>query len=131
MAVDLSTELLFRTARSGGKGGQNVNKVETAAEAVWHPATSGLFGEEDKARILHKLSGKLNKEGFLAVKSTEARGQLENKAIAQKKLEALIEAALIRPKPRKKVKPTRAMIEKRLEGKRKASFKKEQRRKDW
>lgn len=131
MTVDLSAELSFRTARSGGKGGQNVNKVETAAEAVWYPAQTALFPEEDKARILHKLSNRISKDGALAVKSTSARGQLENKALAQRKLEELVAAALVRPKPRKKVKPTRAMIEKRLESKRKASFKKEQRRKDW
>jgi ribosome-associated protein len=128
---DLSSEINFRTARSGGKGGQNVNKVETMAEALWLVRDSRLFSEEDKARIAEKLSNRINKEGYLQVRSSESRTQLDNKAIAQQKLQELVAKALIRPKPRKKVKPSKAMIERRLENKKLAAFKKQMRRKDW
>lgn len=125
---DLSSEIFFRTARSGGKGGQNVNKVETMAEAWWLVRESRLFSEEEKAIIGDKLQNRINKDGYLTVRSSETRSQLENKQIAQRKLEALVAQSLVKPKLRKKVKPTRSMIEKRLEGKKKLSEKKQMRR---
>ena len=129
--TDLSTEIFFRTARSGGKGGQNVNKVETMVEAWWHVEASRLFSAEEKALISTKLQSRINKDGYLLVKSSETRSQLENKGIAKQKLETLVAQSLIRPKARKKVKLSRAMIERRLESKRKASEKKQARRKDF
>ena len=125
---DFSSEISFKTARSGGKGGQNVNKVETMVEALWHVAGSRFFTDEEKELIQAKLEKKINKEGQLAVRSSEARSQIENKAIAQNKMEALVAKSLIVPKKRKPTRISKAAKEKRLESKKKDSLKKEMRK---
>ncbi|WP_240609339.1 alternative ribosome rescue aminoacyl-tRNA hydrolase ArfB [Flavipsychrobacter stenotrophus] len=128
---DLSTEIFFKTARSGGSGGQNVNKVETMAEVWWLVSKSVLFTDQEKERIAAKLYRRINKDGYLRVKSSETRSQLENKTIAQQKMEELVAASLIEPKKRKPSKPSRAAKEKRLDSKKKESIKKSQRKSDW
>ncbi len=126
--MDLSSEISFKTARSGGKGGQNVNKVETMAEALWLVDDSRFFTDEEKELIKTKLAIKINKDGFLHAKSSETRSQLENKLIAQAKLEELVAKSLIKPKKRKATKPSKQAKEKRLDSKKKESLKKEMRK---
>ena len=125
---DFSSEISFKTARSGGKGGQNVNKVETMVEALWNVAGSIYFTDEEKELIQGKLANKINKEGYLAIRSSEARTQLENKAIAQSKMEEQVAKSLIKPKKRKPTRPSKEAKEKRLESKKKESLKKEMRK---
>ncbi len=126
---DFSSEIFFRTARSGGSGGQNVNKVETMAEALWNVASSRFFSDEEKQLIQDKLKARINKDGNLHVKSSETRSQLENKLLARTRLEELVAKSLTKPKKRKATKPTKEAKEKRLDSKKKDSVKKELRRK--
>lgn len=129
MKIDITSELQFQTARSGGKGGQNVNKVESMVEGRWQVMLSNLFSDEQKQRILEKLANRINADGNLLVKSQESRSQLENKGIVIEKMNDLVAKALVRKKARMATKPSKAAIEKRIEGKKKKSENKHFRKK--
>lgn len=128
---DFSSEITYKTSRSGGKGGQNVNKVETAVEAWWNVDESKVFTPEEKILIISKLKNRINKECFLIVRSTESRSQLDNKATALKKMMELVEKSLLRPKKRKPTRISAITKERRKEAKQRASQKKRLRQNDW
>lgn len=127
----LLTEAKFKTSRSSGKGGQNVNKVETRVELYFSVSGSMQLTEEEKEKLLVKLSSKLNDEGELRVVSSEDRSQLENKRNAIEKFYRLLENGLKEQKKRKKTKPTKASVKRRVEGKKKLSEKKALRSKNF
>lgn len=129
LPVDISSQITFKTARSGGKGGQNVNKVETMVEGLFDVNNSPGFTDEQKQLIHAKLRNRIDTEGILHVRSQVHRSQLSNKMDVVQKMNALIQSALRKEKKRIATKPSGASRAKRLESKKKASEQKQSRQK--
>ncbi|GAA4399534.1 alternative ribosome rescue aminoacyl-tRNA hydrolase ArfB [Nibrella viscosa] len=125
----LHPELQYQFARSGGKGGQNVNKVSTKAELRFSVRDSVLLSDEEKAVLLEKLANKLTTEGELVLYHQTERSQLDNRGKVTEKFNRLIRSAFEKPKPRKVTRPTKASVEERKAEKKRRGEVKEARRK--
>jgi len=122
--ADLQKEVIYKTSRSGGKGGQNVNKVSTKVELLFDINQSLLFTDDEKQLLQAKLQSRFNKDGYVQVVCEEERSQYLNKEKALEKLSVILEKSLHQPKKRKATRPTKAMIAARLENKKIQSEKK-------
>jgi ribosome-associated protein len=111
-------ELSLAFARSGGSGGQNVNKVSSKVELRWNVAESAALAEEDRQWLLARLESRLTQDGTLIVVSQLTRDQIKNRDDAESKLKLIVRTALERPKTRRATKPSRASKRRRVEGKR-------------
>jgi len=127
--INVLKEIKFKTARGGGKGGQNVNKVETMVEGWFHVDSSEILTDKQKEIILEKLYNKITKEGYLLVKSQKERTQLGNKEDVILKIHLLLSNALIKKKERKPTKLSKISKEKRIKAKKEKGIIKEGRKK--
>jgi len=125
---ELEVEFKFTSSRSGGPGGQSVNKVNTKVTLRWDVRNSKIINNDQRAVIFNKLSNIINLEGEVVISADDSRSQLQNKESAINKLDNLITNAFKIVKPRKPTKPTKASVRKRLENKKKHSEKKKMRK---
>ncbi|WHT37788.1 MULTISPECIES: alternative ribosome rescue aminoacyl-tRNA hydrolase ArfB [Myroides] len=124
----LIRELNFKAVRSGGAGGQHVNKVSSKVVLFWNLAESTVFNEEEKNRLAKKLSNYISKEGLFILSAEDTRSQIKNKELVIQKLIALLKVALTQQKMRKETKVPKSVIRKNQENKKKLSMKKELRK---
>lgn len=121
-------EITYQTSRASGPGGQNVNKVESRVELRWNLPTSQVLSDVQKQLILEKLANQLTATGDLLVVAQDDRSQLRNKEIALSRFHELLQKSLRRPKPRRATRPSAGAVRQRLEGKKRQSDKKANRR---
>lgn len=124
----LYTELSFKTSRSGGAGGQHVNKVSSKVELIFDVEKSSQLTDEQKSLVFSKLANRIDNERLLHLQCDETRSQFKNKEIVFERFLNLIKAALKPIKKRKPSKPSKSSIIKRLDSKKKLSDKKDSRR---
>ncbi|MEI6508839.1 MAG: alternative ribosome rescue aminoacyl-tRNA hydrolase ArfB [Bacteroidota bacterium] len=125
----LNSEFIFKTSRSGGKGGQNVNKVSSKVLIEFHISHAQLLNEEEKKILLEKLATKLTKDDVLQIVSQTERSQLGNKEIAIKKMYSVLNRCFVVRKKRKPTKPSKSSVEERLKTKKINAVIKEMRKK--
>ncbi len=126
---DIFSEVQYKTSRSGGPGGQNVNKTETKVELKWNLYTSTAISEDDRGKLMAKLKTKLDLEGNISITSSRTRSQLTNKEDVQQKFKNLLIKALTPQKKRIASKPTKGSIKRRIESKKKTGETKQLRKK--
>ena len=124
-------ELVFTYARSSGPGGQNVNKVNTKVTMHWDVQASEALPADVRERFCDRYATRISKDGMLVLYSQRYRDQARNVEDCMAKLKEFVLAVASPPKARRKTKPTRGSIKRRLENKRKKGEKKQSRRKDW
>lgn len=122
-------ELEVRVSRSGGAGGQHVNKTSSRVEIVWNVLSSRAVSDEQRTRLRERLASRMTADGDVRVVASDTRSQTQNRELAESRLSDLVRRALIVPRKRRPTKPTRASKEARLESKKKHSTKKAERRK--
>ncbi|AXT56991.1 aminoacyl-tRNA hydrolase [Aquimarina sp. MMG015] len=122
-------ELKFKAVRSSGAGGQHVNKVSSKVELVFNILDSKGLTDEEKLRITQKLTSRITKSGELILNCGDTRSQHRNKELVISRCLDILKASLLAPKPRKRSKPTKSSIKKRLESKKRQALKKSNRRK--
>lgn len=124
----LFSELKFKAVRSSGPGGQHVNKTATKVEVSLSINDSLAFSENEKETLFKKLKSKISSEGILQLSCGETRSQHRNKTIVIDRLLTVLKENLKKPKKRKKTKPSKKAIEKRLTSKRNQALKKSNRK---
>lgn len=121
----------YKTSRSSGAGGQNVNKVETRVTLLFDLENADIFTEDEKSRLKSKLANRILPDGTIQLSVQESRSQLQNKEIALEKLVSLITSALKTQKTRKPTKPSKSAVQARLDNKRRQALRKINRQRNW